>query len=150
MRRGSICCLLDLVRSSLGKRDGEKPQKVVIGGLYDDIGLNEGLPLAYERAELIGSEVEAVEVGQAVLALNLIHTKLDFAERMVLILLEIGERNLEYSAFQRIVCVFETSGTVDEGFPDAAEGFKLVKVSLRHGSVPIGSLTLGSRKFLGL
>jgi hypothetical protein len=79
------------------------------------------LPLADERAELVGGEVEAVEVGQAVLALDLVDTELDLAEGVVLVLLEIGERNLEYPALQRIVGVLETGGAVDEGLADTAE-----------------------------
>lgn len=61
-----------------------------------------------------------MEVGQAVLALDLVDTEPDLAERVVLILLQIGQRDLEYSAFQCIVGVLETGGTVDEGLSDAS------------------------------
>lgn len=118
--RGGVCGLLDLVWSSLGESDGEETEEVVIGGLDDDVGLDEGLPLADERAELVRGEVEAVEVGQAVLALDLVDAELDLAESVVLVLLEIGERDLEYPALQRIVRVLETGGAVDEGLSDAA------------------------------
>jgi hypothetical protein len=56
-----------------------------------------------------------VEVGQAVLALNLIDSQADLAERVVLILLEIGERNLEDTALKSVVGVLDTGGAVDEG-----------------------------------
>ena len=79
------------------------------------------MPLADEGAELVGSEVETVEVGQAVLALDLVDAELDLAESVVLILLEIGERDLEYPALQGIVCALETGGTVDEGLADTAK-----------------------------
>lgn len=72
LRRRSVGGLLDLVRSSLGESDGEETEEVVVCGLDNDVGLDEGLPLADERAELVGGEVEAVEVGQAVLALDLV------------------------------------------------------------------------------
>lgn len=62
-----------------------------------------------------------MEVGQAVLALNLVDAELDLAEGVVLILLEIGERNLEYPALESIVGVLETGGSVDEGLSDAAK-----------------------------
>jgi hypothetical protein len=78
------------------------------------------LPLADEGAELVGGEVEAVEIGQAVLALHLVDAELDLAERVVLILLEIGERDLEYPALQVVVRVLETGGTVDEGLANTA------------------------------
>jgi hypothetical protein len=44
------------------------------------------LPLADERAQLVGGEVEAVEVGEDILALHLICSELYLAECMVLIL----------------------------------------------------------------
>jgi hypothetical protein len=72
LRRRGVRGLLDLVRSSLGEGDGEEAEEVVVGRLDNDVGLDEGLPLADERAELVGGEVEAVEVGQAVLALDLV------------------------------------------------------------------------------
>ncbi len=63
-------------------------------------------------------EVETVEVGQAVLALNLIDAQLDLAEAVVLILLEIGEGSLEDTALERVVGVLQTGGAVDEGLAD--------------------------------
>jgi hypothetical protein len=132
LRRSGVGGLLDLVWPSLGEGNGEEAEEVVIGGLDNDVGLDEGLPLADKRAELIRGEVEAVEVGQAVLALDLIDSELDLAERVVLILLKIGERNLEYPALQSIVCVLETSGAVDESLADAAERLLLDCVSLRY------------------
>lgn len=121
LRSCGIGGLLDLVRPPLGEGNGEETEEVVVGGLDNDVGLNEGLPLADERAELVGCEVEAVEVGQAVLALDFVDPQLDFAERMVLVLLEIGERNLEYAALESIVCVLETGGAVHESLTDTVE-----------------------------
>lgn len=120
LRRSGVGGLLDLVRPALGEANGEEAEEVVIGGLDDDVGLNEGLPLADERAELVGGEVEAVEVGEAVLALNLVDAELDLAESVVLILLEIGERNLEYPSLEGVVGVLQTGGAVDEGLADTA------------------------------
>lgn len=119
--RLGVCGLLDLVRSALGEGDAEEAEEVVVGGLDNDVGLDEGLPLADEGAELVGGEVETVEVGQAVLALDLVDAELDLAESVVLILLEIGERDLEYPALQSVVGVLETGGAVDEGLSDTAE-----------------------------
>ena len=118
--RSGIGGLLDLVWSSLGETDGEEAEEVVVSGLDNDVGLDEGLPLADEGAELVGGEVEAVEVGQAVLALDLVDPEADLAERVVLILLEIGQRDLEDAALQSIVRVLETGGSVDEGLADTA------------------------------
>jgi hypothetical protein len=104
------------------------------------------LPLADERAELVGGEVEAVEVGQAVLALDLVDTELDLAEGVVLVLLEIGERDLEYPALEGVVCVLQTGGAVDEGLADTARGRESVQVPLRARKSKC--LTLGWRRFL--
>lgn len=121
LRGRSIGGLLDLVGPALGESDDEEAEEVVVGGLDDDVGLDERLPLADEGAELVGGEVETVEVGQAVLALDLVDAELDLAESVVLVLLEIGEGDLEYPALQSIVCVLETGGAVDEGLADTAE-----------------------------
>lgn len=59
-----------------------------------------------------------MEVGEAVLALHLIDTQLNLAESVVLVLLEIGEGDLEDPALQRVVGVLETGRPVDEGLAD--------------------------------
>lgn len=115
LRRLSIGGLLDLVLSLLGETNGEQAEKVVIGGLDGDVGLNQGLPFADERAEFVGSKVETMEVCETALSLDLVYSELDFAESMLLILLEIGKRNLENAAFEGVVGVLETSSTVDKG-----------------------------------
>jgi hypothetical protein len=59
-----------------------------------------------------------VEVGQAVLALNLIHTELDLAEGVVLVILQVSEGDLEDAALQRVIGVLQTAGTVDQSLAD--------------------------------
>jgi hypothetical protein len=121
LRGGGVGGLLDLVGSALGEGNGEQAEEVVVGGLDCDIGLNQGLPLSNERSQLVGCEVETVEVGQAVLSLNLIDSELDLSERVVLILLEIRQRNLENSALQCIICVLKTGRSVDKSLADTTE-----------------------------
>lgn len=116
--RGGVGGLLDLVGPALGEGNGEEAEEVVVGGHDGDVGLNQSLPLADERAELVRGEVETVEVGQAVLALDLIDAELDLAESMVLVLLEIGEGDLENAALEGIVGVLQTGGAVDQGLAD--------------------------------
>ena len=118
LRGGGVCGLLDLVGAALGEGNGEEAEEVVIGGLDGDVGLNQGLPLSDKGSQLVGCEVETVEVGETVLALNLIDTKLDLSECVVLILLQIRQRNLEDSALQCIIRVLETSSSVDESLAD--------------------------------
>lgn len=116
--RRSVGGLLDLVWTTLGKGNGEHAEEVIIGGLNGDVGLDKSLPLADKGSQLVGGEVKTVEVGQAVLALNLIDTELDLAESVVLILLKIGERDLNDTALQGVVGVLETGGPVDKSLAD--------------------------------
>lgn len=90
-----------------------------------------------------------MEVGQAVLALDLVDSELDLAERVVLILLQVGERNLDDTALQGVVGVLETGGPVDQSLTDTVDRSTFVRyqfssvirlVAMRSGSV---YLTLG-------
>ena len=76
------------------------------------------LPLADHGAELVRGHVHTVEVGEAVLALDLINTQLNLAERVLLVLVQVSERDLEDTALQSIVGVLHTLGTVDKGLTD--------------------------------
>jgi hypothetical protein len=57
------------------------PEKVSVGGLDVSVSLDQGLPLLDHRPQLVRREVHAVEVGQAVLALNILAQKLELLER---------------------------------------------------------------------
>lgn len=100
-----VCGLLDLVWSSLGERNGEQSEEVVVGSLDGDISLNEGLPFSDKGSELVRGEVEAVEICETVLSLDLVDSQLDLAESMLLILLEIGKGNLENSSLKGVIGV---------------------------------------------
>ena len=121
LRGGGVCGLLDLIGAALGEGNGKEAEEVVVGGLDCDVGLNQGLPLSDERSQLVGCKVETVEVGQAILSLDLIDTELDLSESVVLILLQIRQRDLEDSALQCVICVLETGGSVHESLADAAK-----------------------------
>lgn len=49
--------------ASLREGNGEKTEKVVVGSLDRYVGLDESLPLANKRAQFVGCEVQAMEVG---------------------------------------------------------------------------------------
>ena len=49
------------------------PKSVAVGGLDVNMCLNEGVPLAHKGAELVLGQVHAVEVGEAVVALDIFH-----------------------------------------------------------------------------
>jgi len=120
LRRAGVSGLLDLVGASLGEGNGEQTDEVVVSGLHGDVGLNQRLPLANEGAQLVGGEVQTVEVGKAVLALDLIHTELDLAESVVLIVLQVSEGDLEDTALEGVVGVLQTASAVDQSLADIA------------------------------
>lgn len=94
-----------LVGATASETNGKHTEEVAISGLNVLVRLDEGLPLADERTELVLSEVHAVEVGQAVAALNLVDLKAELAECLLVILVEVGQRLLEDTALERIACV---------------------------------------------
>ena len=121
LRRAGICGFLDLVWTSLRKCDGKQTNEVIISRLHSDVSLNERLPLAHEGSQLVGGEVQAMEVGQAVFPLNLVHAKLDLAESVFFVALKIGERDFENTALKGIVGILQTSGAVDKCLSNALQ-----------------------------
>ena len=53
-----------------GKPDAENTEHIAVSGLDINVALNEGLPLLDHGPQLVGGQAHAVEVGQAVLALE--------------------------------------------------------------------------------
>ncbi len=98
------------------------------------------MPLTDEGTELVGCEVKTVEVGQAVFALYFVDTELDFAESVVLILLQICQRNLEDSALQCVVGILETGGSVDKSLSNTADFIRSCYIAWKI------SIVLSSRK----
>jgi hypothetical protein len=96
----SIVGLLQLVLSSLGEADDEDTEEVAVSGLDIDATLNERLPLADEALELVGSEAETVEVGQAVLALNVVNSEAELEVGLVLILEQVSSVGLKNTALE--------------------------------------------------
>jgi hypothetical protein len=60
------------------------------------------LSLLDHRAELVGGQVHAVEVGQAHLALGLLDDQTELSERIVAVVVQVTERGLEHAALERI------------------------------------------------
>ena len=118
LRAGGVCGLLDLVWPPLGESDGEESEEVVIDCLYSHVSFDESLPFADERSQLVRREVEAVEVSQAVLALDFVYSQLDLSKGVVLVFLEVGQGDFENAALQSIIGVLETSSPVDQRLPN--------------------------------
>ena len=118
LRGRSVGGLLDLVGTALGEGDGEQTDEVVVGSLHGHIRLNQSLPLPHQRAQFVGGEVKSVEVRQAVLSLDLIDSQADLTEGVILVLLQIGQRDLNNPSLQSIVRVLQTGRAVHQGLAD--------------------------------
>lgn len=105
LRRLGVCGLRDLVGTALGEANAEEAEQVAIGGLDVGVRLDEGLPLADKRANLVGGEVHTVEVGQAGAAGNLVDAELELAVGLLLVVVQVGEGLLQDAALERIVGV---------------------------------------------
>lgn len=114
MRGTGIGCFLDLVRAPLGERNSKQTDKIVIGSLDCHVCLDESLPLADKRAQLVSCEVQAMEVGETVFPLDLVDTELDFAKSVILIVLQISEGRLENTASKGIIRILQTTGTIND------------------------------------
>ena len=101
----------DLLVAALGEANAEKAEDVAVGGLDVAPGLNEGVPLLDERAELVAGEVHTVEVGEEVETLDFFADELDLTEREGLVLVEVSKVGLEDAADESIGGGFCTSKT---------------------------------------
>jgi len=104
----------DLTGSSAGETNAEESKKVAIGGLSLDEGLNEGVPLLDEGAKLVLSDVDAVEVGVAVVALHFLYLHLNLSPGLsTACSVQISQRYFKHSALQAISGVLLTSSLID-------------------------------------
>ena len=47
-----------------------------------------------------------MEVGEAVLSLNLVNAKFNLAERLLFILVQVTERDFDDTTLERVICIF--------------------------------------------
>ena len=89
LTRLGIRRLAHLRLAALRESDGEEAEEVAIGRLDIDVRLDESLPFAHKRTELVRGERHAVEVGETVLSLDLVYAKSNLAEGLLLILIKV-------------------------------------------------------------
>ena len=83
--------------------DAEHSEGVAIGGLGLSEGLNSGVPLLDEGAELVSSNVHAVVVGVAVVALHFLTLNSDLSPGLLMsVLVQVAERDLEDASAERV------------------------------------------------
>lgn len=100
LTRLGVCGFADLRWAAFCEADSEKAEEVAVGGLDINMSFNEGLPFADKGAQFVGGEIHPVEVGQAVLALDVVNTQFDFAEGLLLLFVEIGEGKFDDTTLQ--------------------------------------------------
>lgn len=92
-----------LERLLLGEGNGEEAEDVAVSGAHVDVGLDQGLPLSYQGAELVAGHVHAVEVSDNVQALDILTDEADLAEGLSLVTaVEVSEGELEDTALQTL------------------------------------------------
>merc|ERR1719477_221544 len=128
--------------------NAENPEGVAIGGLDVAVGLDECLPLLHHGPQLVSGQAHAVEVGEAVLALDFLAHKLELSERPlgIVLVLQISKRDLVDAALETIGGDPCTSGPVHQGLANLAdfeEGGRLDVIPVLPGE-GVHNLLLGS------
>ena len=112
----------NLTGSALGEGQEEHTEGVSIRGLDIDGGLDQGVPLADKRAELVSGQVHSVERGEAVGALDVLDLELHLPESLVLILVQVSEGALHDSTPQSIRGDLGSLGAVDDSLTNVGVG----------------------------
>lgn len=98
-----IASSLDLSGSSAGETNAEESEEETIGGLGLHEGLNEGVPLLDEGAELVLGGIKTVEVSVAIVALYFFDLNLNLSPGLGAAgSVQISQRYFEHSALQAI------------------------------------------------
>ena len=79
LRSQCVAGLALLTLNTLGEGDGEDSQSVAVLGTAVAVGLDQGLPLLDQVAELIASGVQTVEAGLGIASFNIVDDETDLA-----------------------------------------------------------------------
>merc|ERR1719220_278942 len=128
--------------------NAENPEGVAIGGLGVAVSLDQRLPLLHHGPQLVSGQAHTMEVGEAVLALNLLAHKLELSEGPlgVVLILQISKRDLVDAALKAIGGDPCTGGPVHQGLANLAdfeEGGSLDVIPVLPGE-GVDNLLLGS------
>merc|ERR1712076_112132 len=112
--------LLDLVVGLLlGEGDDEHSEVVVVGGLGVDGALDHGLPLLDHTAHLVSGEAHAVEVQDAVLALDILAHQLELSVSLT-VRVQVSLVAVVDSTLESVGGNLVTDGSGDEGVADVS------------------------------
>jgi len=145
---GRLCvrCLADLEWALLGEANAEASEDEAIDSLHVDVGLDEGLPLAHQGAELVSGEVHAPEAAESLLALDILHTEAHLAVGIILVLVEVSEGDFQDAALELVGSDLGSLGAGHESLADDWVGEKarsLDIIPILHGE-RIDDFLLGS------
>ena len=87
----------------LSKTNAENSQEISISCLYINVSLDQSLPFLDHGAKLIGSQVHAVELCQAVLSLNILTGQLELLVRSLSVLYENDDQMLVINLYRYII-----------------------------------------------
>jgi hypothetical protein len=94
---------LNLVLVTAGESNSEGTDEVAVSGLGLNEGLDNGVPLLDEGAELIAGDVHTMEVGEAIEALDFLNLDLDLSPgRLVGVVVELTEGDGEDTAAEGV------------------------------------------------
>jgi hypothetical protein len=98
-----VASSFNLVLVTSGESDGEDAHEVAIKSLGLNEGLDEGVPLLDEGAELVTGDVHTVEVGVAIEALDFFNLELDLSPRQFVgVVVELTEGDGENTAAEGV------------------------------------------------
>jgi len=107
---------LNLLLVAAGEGNSENADEVAIEGLGLDEGLDEGVPLLDEGAELVAGNIHTVEVGVAVEALDFLALEADLAPGLIVSVgVQVTEGDSEHTAAEGISGNLLTGGLVARG-----------------------------------
>jgi len=106
---------LDLVGLTGGEGDAEHADGVAVVGLDFAHGLDGGLPLLDEGAELVAGHGHGVEVGEAIAALNVLDHQGHLAVALIVIVVQVSEVHLDDAVLETFGGDLGTLGTGDQG-----------------------------------
>ena len=150
----SIASLLVLVGLLAGKSNAEDAELVTVGGVDFHVAFNESLPLLDHGAELIAGNVHTVEKSDALVTLDIFHTKLHLAIAFILVTVEIAEIGFKNTTLKTFGSDFKTGSTGDESLANIAllelvGSTDVVPFLLSHGINNLLTLTLLVNLLLG-
>ena len=87
----------------LSKTNAENSQEISISCLYINVSLDQCLPFLDHGAKLIGSQVHAVELCQAVLSLNILTGQLELLVRSLSVLYENDDQMLVINLYRYVI-----------------------------------------------